>query len=128
MNTDIKARDSLIFGMYEPLKYLGGIRRFHGMDTDTLGSLMDLGFADPDEKQNASPTAARMHAFMRRHPGYTAHGYAVDLTRKDYRVTIEGLEKDTGYASAGELEDFIHLFRHADAFEAGSTGMYCWFD
>ena len=128
MNRDIAARDALIFGMYEPLKYLGGIRRFYGMDADTLDALIKLGFADPHDAQNASPTAGRMLAFMREHQGYTAHGYAVELSRKDYRVTVEGLAKGSGYGSQRELEAFISLFRNADAFEAGQNGMYCWYD
>ena len=128
MNKDIETRDKLIFGGYEPGKYGGGIRRFSGLDAGKLGLLFQQGFIDPGDRQNAAPTAAEMFAFLCRHPGYTAHGYAVEAKRPDHRVSLEGVAKDHGYDSDEELKDFVDLFRSADGFEAGRSSMFCWFD
>lgn len=128
LNTDVKTRDKLIFGKYEPKKYSGGIRRFEGMTPYTLSSLLHLKFIDPECTQNYSPTVAVFHDFICKYPEYTVHGYAVELERNDYRVSIEGVEKPEGYGSAEELEEFTLLFRKADEFHVGSDFMRCWFD
>ena len=128
LNTDVAKRDKLIFGKFEPRKYCGGIRQFEGMSLETLDTLLANNFADKEERQNESPTIAEFRNFMQKHPGYTAHGYTVELAREDYRVTVEGLEKSEGYESAQELEDFIEAFRYADDFTASKEHMFCWFD
>ncbi len=128
LNKDIKTRDTLIFGKFEPDKYAGGIRRFENVSFEVLDRLITEKFCDPNDCQNCAPSIRLIHGFMEKHPGYAAHGYAVELPRKDYRVSIEGVTKDTGYASVKELEDFVNLFHDADDFEAGPEGMYCWFD
>ena len=128
LNTDMKTRDKLIFGKFEPRKYCGGIRQFDGMSLETLDTLLANNFADKEERQNESPTIAEFRNFMQKHHGYMAHGYTVELAREDYRVTIEGLEKPEGYESAQELEDFVESFRFADDFAASNEHMFCWYD
>ena len=127
--SDAKKRDAVIFqDGYKESEYLGGVRHYSGLNLKDLNKLIKLGYADLDEEQNFAPTIGEFRQFMEEHHGYTAHGYVVSPNRDDFRVSIEGIEKDTGYETAEELEDFISMFRHADEFNVSKTGMYCWYD
>ena len=128
MNKDVQKRDTLIFGAYEPAKYTGGLRLFTDLDVNTLGKLIDEGFADPCERQNEAPSIKRIYNFMRQYPEYKAHGYVVEAERPDYRISIEGVEKQDGFENRKELATFCKLFGHADELTADATEMYCWFD
>ena len=128
MNKDVQKRDTIIFGAYEPAKYTGGLRLFNNLDVNTLGKLLDEGFADPRERQNEAPSIKRIYNFMRQYPEYKAHGYVVEAERPDCRISVEGVEKQGGYENRKELSDFCKLFGHADELTADAAGMYCWFD
>lgn len=127
LNRDVVTRDKMIFGSYESSKYCGGIRRFKGLNLDTLKMLVQKNFAEEEEAQNYAPTTAEIIEFMSKHEGYTAHGYAVSIERGDYRVTLEGVSKDRAADSAEELEEFKTLFKEADTLNTNAK-MYCWFD
>ena len=126
MNMDIETRDKIIFGSYNPNGYLGGCKNFKELSLETLKELVALGFADPEETQNYSPTITEFIEFMENHPGYYAHGYTVTDKRPDYRVTIEGIAKDEPCADQDELEAFVLFARHADDFDMNPP--YCWWD
>ncbi len=128
LNTDIKTRDTLIFGKYEPEKYMGGIRRFEYMPVNVLEKLVKQKFINLKGRQNNAPSVKRFLSFMQKYPTYWAHGYAVDLARPDYRVSIEGVVNNDGYGSAEEFEEFSRLFQKADDFDANEYCMYCWYD
>ena len=124
-NPDIRRRDTLIFGKYWP-GY--DVKRFEGISVDTLETLIQEGFADPEEAQNCAPSTQEFLEFMRQYPGYKAHGYVISEKRHDCRVSIEGVVKGRSCASDKELMAFVAMFRYADEFEIGPDGMYCWFD
>ena len=46
---NIRKRDEIIFGNYDPDAYMGGIRIFEDMSYDTLKQLVDEGFVDVEE-------------------------------------------------------------------------------
>ena len=106
--------------------FFGGCASFSGMTYNTLQTLVDKGYADPEDSQNDSPTLGEYLEFMKEHPRFKAHGYVVSNNREDRRITIEGLE--AGQVTIKEVEDFINLDRYADEFEA--TQDYCrsWWD
>lgn len=52
-----------------------------------------------------------------------AHGYAVDVNRSDYRITIEGIETDIE-PKDDELRTYLKLCGDADDFQSS----YCWYD
>lgn len=57
LNKDILTRDKMIFGKYRPNTYkFGGIRKFDNLDVETLGKLLEMNFADPEERQNLAPS------------------------------------------------------------------------
>ena len=128
LNKNIKARDKLIFGKYEPEKYAGGVRRFDYMPVHVLEKLVKEKFVCLKDRQNDAPTVRRFLEFMRKFPAYRAHGYAVELARPDYRVSITGLVNENGYDAANDYDEFCRLFRKADEFQADGYGMYCWYD
>ena len=127
LNADIKTRDKLIFGEYDPSKYIGGVRKFKNINAETLQKLVDARFADPEGTQNDSPELGEMLAFITKYPDYTVHGYTVIDTRDDYRVTVEGLSKDEPETDINILREFVDMNRWADEFEI-TTKMYCWYD
>ena len=127
LNRDIKTRDEVLFGKYNPDRYhFGGIARFEGLDVETLKWLLEHNFADPDETQNDSPTIEEFLDFMERHPEFTAHGYAVTDKRDDYRISIEGVETNETPADRETIFDFMGWFRFADELQLDPP--YCWYD
>ena len=127
-NKNEKARDEIIFGEYEPDKYMGGIRRFDNLPVEKLKELADLEYIDIDDHHNAAPTAEKFIGFMEKHPGYTAMGYVVSVKRDDYRMNVDGIEKDGGTVSEEEQDEFEKLFGKADDFKMTDETMYAWFD
>lgn len=127
MNKDIKLRDQIIFNGYDKKQYMGGIRHIPRISINILNSLIKLHFIDLNECQNNSPTTEEIFEFMQKYPKYYAHGYAVDISRDDYRITLEGVEKDSPFDSDIEAQDFEKLFGEADEIETNDT-IYCWFD
>lgn len=127
-NKDQERRDSLFNnnirkGYYSnPQDY----QSYYGLNVNTLKILLDEKFADPQERQNDSPTIQKFYDFMVEHPEFTAHGYLIGLKRSDYRVSIEGLE---GKPSDSEsYTDFILFNRLADEFDVNMEYCRSWWD
>lgn len=71
------------------------VLRFNNLSAETLVTLVEEGFANPDDTQNDSPSVKDFLSYMQAHPNVTAHGYLVGRERSDARVSIEGLELDS---------------------------------
>lgn len=131
LNADVKTRDEILFGNYDPNAYKGhgNIRNFEDVTTEKIAKLFNLQFIDPYDCQDpgVSPTAAEFYEFMKKHPGCTAKGYTVSADRKDYRVTITSLKKD-GQCSTQEIADFANAFHNAEEFYVGTDKLYCWYN
>lgn len=125
-NRDVEKRDKLIFGEYAPEKYMGGTRQFEGASVELMRQLLDLGYMDPEETQNDSPTAQEFVEYAEKWGGYVFDGYVVSINRQDYRVDITAISKGD-YAEREEVTEFIKLFRFADEFDVDG-GLYAWFD
>jgi hypothetical protein len=124
-NKDQAARDKLL-GIPPDAKYGGGIEHFEGLPAPVLRKLIEEQFANPEDCQNCSPTIQEFLDFMEEHPGFTAHGYAVELRRSDYRISIEGLRGKN--IKREDADDFVQAFRFADDFEFEAGNCYCWYD
>ena len=107
--------------------YNGGIISYTGLTLEKLELLIEKKFVDPGEAQNSAPLIQDMLEFMREHPDFTAHGYAVSPDRSDYRVSIEGLTLKRP-PSTEEMIAFTDMFRHADEFSCDKEGCHCWYD
>ena len=95
LNKDIKRRDELIFGDYDPLEYSGnsgGVRKFNGVSAQRLRQLLEENFTDPDIDQNGSPSIMEMLEFSEKwNSKYVFGGYAVEIWRDDYRVSLDSI-------------------------------------
>lgn len=127
LNKNVKLRDEIIFGKYEPENYSGGIRRFENLNLDKLKKLAELNFVELNECQNCSPAIREFIEFIEKYPDYTAMGYVVSIERSDYRVSLDGIEKPFEAESATEKDEFVKLFGNADEFQSYPE-MYAWFD
>ena len=127
MNKDVKTRDEIIFGSYSEKSYGGGYRSFKKLSLAKLDELVAKDFIDLKDRQNSCPSVKEIMAFIRKYPDYAAHGYAITIDRGDYRVSLEGVVKDSSASSMEELKDFVDMFRFADVFDTDGR-MYCWFD
>lgn len=128
-NKDSKERDSIIFG--EPQKWKnnrgGGIVQFDSLLAEQLDELVRLKHADPETRQNNSPSIASFLEFLQENPKFRATGYIVSPDREDYRVSIEGITYD-GDASKEEIITFVHFCNGADELELDSESLRAWWD
>ena len=126
-NQDQKRRDEIIFGSYEPEKYKPDLRYYQGLTVEKLETLVEEGFTTKTYKFGNAPTIRTFIKFMKQYEGYTAHGLVTDLSRDDYRVDVEGLEKASEPSSCEEKKAFLTTFKKAD--DKTVTGRtYCYFD
>ena len=126
MNRNYILRDTIIFG--KDIPSYNDICHFNELSLDQLKQLIDLEFIELDECQNDSPTTEEIYNFMKKYPNYTAHGYVVTINRKDYRTTLEGVEKQARFDSEQESEEFYKLFGSADELIVDEDNIYCWYD
>lgn len=126
-NMDIKTRDEIIFGSYEPEEYSGGARRYEHLSLKEVKKLIDLKFMDPDEAINNCPPVREFVAFMERFDGYTVSGYTIINTRGDYRVDIDAISKE-GEISKEEENELYKLSIDADEQNIGEGSVWCWWD
>jgi hypothetical protein len=128
VNKRFEERDRLIFG--EPVDWereSGGMKSFVAMDADTLQELVEGGFAQRGDRQNAAPPLSAFLGFMRACPGkFLAHGYAISPARPDCRVTVEGLR--SVHQACFELAvPFVRFCQGADHLELWPQ-LYAWWD
>ena len=95
-----------------------------------LKKLIDLKFANPDERHNAAPSNKEILKFLKKYPDFVATGYAISVDRADYRVCVTGVYKPEATVGRTELMDFIKLFGDADdiTISASQDETSCWFD
>ena len=131
LNKDIKRRDELIFGDYDPLEYSGnsgGVRKFNGISVQTLKQLLEENFTDPDDDQNGSPSVREMLEFSEKwNNKYVFGGYAVEIWRADYRVSLDSMwREDLENLTADERKAFIDFVGEVD--ELDEENMSAWWD
>jgi hypothetical protein len=119
--------------MKDSSKWFGGVRYYKLMPVEVLKKLIELDFADPEERQNCSPSIMSIVEFMERWPNFVfAHGYAVSDQRDDYRISVEGVEGiiPKGMDSDADFRtDFIQFWTGADELELNNNGHFrVWYD
>lgn len=123
-------RDNIVFGEpYDRKKYLGGSRSFDKLTLGQIKKLEALGVLDMDDAQNDCPTVGEIIEFLRERTtnGWYAHGYCISPERNDFRISFEGVGKETK-PSYQDLIDFTEMFRLADEFNVNENGLWCWYD
>lgn len=129
-NDDYKTRDRLIFGKdmdYRGKKH-GETYSFKDMDATLLKTLIAEKFIRPDETQNNSPMTSEILEMIENVPQVRAHGYVVSPHRRDYRMTLEGIEAIG--VSLDDMEYLILACRCADEFRLNLKDGYirAWWD
>ena len=132
-NRDYRTRDTIIFG--QPIDWqngrTGGISYFYTLTVEQLQSLIEQRFADPEDRQNSSPTIAEFLAFAQAQKSrgfdFTFAGYAVSPSREDYRVSVDAIEwrGDVGHPVISTFETFAE---DADELELSSNFLRAWWD
>lgn len=126
-NYDDKRRCELLGIKYPADWSHGGCIDFYRLDKKHLDMLFEENFINPYDAQNDSPYAGEFKEFIDKYPEITAHGYAISPERRDYRISIEGIEY-CGSVSDEMRNDFINLCRYADEFICENNQLYCWYD
>jgi hypothetical protein len=89
--------------------------------------LSKMGFIDPMDSQDNSPTNEEMMEFVKKHPNFWFHGYLVTEKRDDTRISFEGIGCGDNYSDK-DFKDFIEMFRHADEFVVERDKLWAWYD
>jgi hypothetical protein len=105
----------------------GGLRYFTSLPLNVLDELISHNFVEMEEWNCCDGVTELFLPFLRRNPQFTAHGYAVMPSRKDIRVTIEGVERSAIF-NVDEIIDFATTFRGADEMELAIDYARCWYD
>jgi hypothetical protein len=105
----------------------GGIEEFDEIDISTLNALIELKFVDPDSRQNESPSAGEIQAFMTKNPQVKACGYAVSPYRDDYRTTVDMIFVEYEDVTDDLKRDFIEFTSNADTVDT-SYDLCAWWD
>ena len=132
LNRDVDRREQIIFGdeKYDAEKYAGGIRNFHDMSYDTLKTLVDENFVNIDDRQNDAPSIKELMEYAEAHPYMTFNGYAVELARADYRISIDAIRQDFNRdkSATAAIKEFSDHFHAADDFQIDDNEGYAWWD
>jgi len=127
MNTALqKERDLLLFGEELDWSKIISLESYTNASPATLDRLIEIKLLDPNHS-NDSPTVGEFIAFMKKYPGFTAHGWARHPRCTNAEVVIEGIAYKGAY-SIELLRDFTLLCRKADSFVIKEDYLYCWFD
>lgn len=123
--------------------YVGGIRRFEHLSLEQLKQLVEEDFIDTEDYYNGCPTVGDFLKFVNgikqyvaENPDYTSDdfdiyfiGYAVDLSREDYRVTIEGVKYSSRYKVDREIMvRFMDFAKSADELDINDCEGRAWWD
>lgn len=132
LNRNVDRREQIIFGeeKYDSKKYPGGIRCFCQMSYDTLKKLVEENFVYVEDRQNDAPSIAELMQYAEKYPNVTFDGYAVELMRDDYRISIETVRQNFGNSknAAEAVKDFSNNFHAADEFRVDEKSGYAWWD
>ena len=104
------------------------LSRFRGLPLDVLEKLVAHGFVALGKWNRCAGVDSMFLPFLRRHPEFTAHGYALSNDRPDCRITVEGVECEKAMTDE-TVSDFTNTFSlHADEVKVSPSYAYCWFD
>ncbi|MCV3214498.1 hypothetical protein OGM63_13415 [Plectonema radiosum NIES-515] len=139
LNQDYHRRDEIVFG--QRINWdedFGGAERFQNLSLEQLEKLLEEGFANPQEKQNFSPTIEQFYEFGKNcvAKGYNLVfiGYAISPDREDYRTSIEGIEVRVetelieSRIDANLRDEFEKFAQSADETEINFSVLYAWWD
>jgi hypothetical protein len=125
-NMNYELREKLLEPYYDKGE-CGGLRYFTCLPTNVIDELINHNFVEMEEWNCCDGVTKLFLPFLQRNPQFTAHGYAVMPSRKDIRVTIEGVER-SAVLTIDEIIDFATTFRGADEMDLAEDYARCWYD
>lgn len=135
---DFKARDAFMLevaklnyprpGDMEKIK-AGDYDIFHytHLSAENAETAIKNKWMDPKERQNESPTIARLVKFVKENPRFVLHGYVIVAERADARISVEGVIALDGAIPEKQYKAYVALCHRADEFDAESP-MRAWWD
>jgi len=138
LNQDYKTRDAIIaeFPRFNKLDWINEQSIYHfEIPLGTLDRLLDLKFADPQERQNEAPPIRSFqrlaHHLMKNHQDnikwITFGGYAISPEREDYRISIDTITIE-GYFDEYLLLTLIKFGLKADELRLTKDDFRAWWD
>lgn len=112
----------------------GGIRRFEGLTLNQLQELVEKNFANPEDRQNNSPTIEYLLTLgqlaQKDEHEVLLSGYAVSAIREDYRVSIDAIDIYFNHYDISQelLKKLFSLQDGADEFLFDTDSCYIWWD
>jgi hypothetical protein len=125
LNRDWPSRDKII-GITADWKK-DDIIHFDWLTISQLDRLVEGNFIDIGDRQNSAASVGEIRDFMHKYPQTFAMGYAVNPSRGDYRVSLEGIYIPKSSATAAARTDAIALCKDADDVDVDSD-IGCWWD
>ena len=101
---------------------------FGGLPLNVLEKLVSLNCIELGEWNNCEGVEDLFLPFLKEHPKFTAHGYALPEDRPDCRITIEGVECDAPMTIQDIIDFSNTFFRGADDISLSPVYAYCWYD
>lgn len=120
-NGSNEERDCFIFGY--PVEYVNHVVEFQGMSLQTLQTLIDKGYINPDSPHE-HPTVQDYLDFLENHPdsSWSLNGFTHEYL--DCGVTITGCAKSS-VPTIPEIKEFVACFRDAPELVMNEDGIYC---
>jgi len=128
LNQDQVRRDEILKKYCKELDQTEGedVHSFSQLSIKGLNLLISENFIPMDERQNKSPSFRTIADFVNKYPRFKVSGYAVDLSRSDYRISIDKIQVRGHYLEA--WHEFSKLFAEADDLYGDSRIQYAWYD
>lgn len=114
---DIKKRDQILFGSFNPDRYgphKNFAPRFCDLTLDQVKTLVENGMLDPEMDQNGSPSTREFMEFMEEHPSARVAGFAT-FRSWDTNVVLTTVTLQTSDPMASAT--FASRFHDADEFD-----------
>jgi hypothetical protein len=128
-NMNKKLRDEILAPYMTERNESEAYGRFEDMPLSVLQRLIDLCFVMMGEWNNCLGVEEEFLPFLKRHPLFTAHGYAGHSEGdKNASIIVEGVER-AAMLTKEEVIDFCNEFmRSADDIRIESNYAFCWYD
>lgn len=98
-----------------------GVEYFGNLTIERLERLIEKGFLVVREKEVYS----KFLHFMRKYRSFRAYGFAVNPSRSDARVVIEGIEGSAYKFDENLSNEFLKTFNEADSLSVSPTFLKC---
>ena len=137
MSKEQKSETSKLWDSAAEMLGLKGKKFFGGTEScefslAILSRLLEIGFINPEQKFNYSPTVGTFYEFGKRASAFGAAveyiGFLESKGRDTARLVIDGIKVTSIPDSARLIMDFSQTFNDADEFTANPELLRAWYD